>query len=152
MSWLAPNSSLETEPEFKFSSVFPLYYYLFLSLLSPLWTLFIQTLTGRTYCCSAIYISSVGTTRVRQNSSCWGILPWKPCPLQCHNEPLWHSSGKWSGCSFPFLGCCGALGGTDTVRGRFGFKSLIFFLKPWRGINSPGTNRHNLLTVLWRFL
>lgn len=34
MSWLAPNNSRETEPEFQFSSVFPLEYYLF-----PLFTL-----------------------------------------------------------------------------------------------------------------
>lgn len=95
--------------------------------MSPLWTSLIQALRGRTCFCSAIYRSCVGITRVRPNSSCWEILPWKPCPLQCHNEPLWHSLGKWSRCSFPFLGCCGALGGPDRMRRKFGLKSLILF-------------------------
>ena len=96
----------------------------FLSLPSPLWTLFTQTLAGSPYFFSTIYMSATGTTRLSQNSSCWGILPRKPCPLWCHKEPLWHSSGKWSRGTFPFLGDCGASGGTDVMR-RSRFKTLI---------------------------
>lgn len=79
-------------------------------------------------------ISAVQSTEAMLEKPGWGqILPAEGfCPgrlalYKCHNEPLWHSLGKWSRCSFPFLGYCGALGAPDRVKRRFGLKSSILF-------------------------
>lgn len=138
---LALNSSLETEPEFKFSSVSPLYYYLFLSVMSPLWTSLIQALRGKTYFCSAIYRSYVGKTRVRPDSSCWGILPRKPCPLQMPQWAFVAFLGEMIKMLISISGllwCFGCPWQSEEEIWVEEFNS--FLLKPWRGVNAPGTN------------
>lgn len=113
--------------------------------MSPLWTSLIQALRGKSTFCSAIYRNYVGITRVGPNSSCWGIL--KPCHLQMPQWAFVAFLGKWSRCSFhsePTV----VLWVPLTEWRRFGLKSSSsFLLKPWRGVNAPGTNS----TICWLY-
>lgn len=118
------NNWLETEPEFKFSSIFS-------TILLP--TSFFTCSSehylsrGRTHFCRAVYMSYVGTARARQKSFLLRDFALEALPFVI---PQWAFVGflrGWSRCLFPFLGYCGALGGTDIVRRGLGFKGLTLF-------------------------
>lgn len=124
VSQLALNNWLETEPEFKFSSVFPV-------ILLPI-SFFIRSSEhylsrGRTHFCSAIYMSYVGTARARQKSFLLRDFALEALPFAI---PQWAFVGFLREMVMTLVSISGLLwcfGGPDIVKRGFGFKVLTLF-------------------------
>lgn len=128
MRRLALNNWLETEPEFKFSSVSPA-----LPLTISFFTRSSEHYSsrGRAHFCSAIYMSYVGTARVRPKSFLLRDSALEALPFSIPQRvfvgflrEMVKMLVSIYGLLFPFMWCSG---GTDRVRRGFGFKVLTLF-------------------------